>query len=110
FVIPIRLAQLSWQPRISATAVKQSSFCRTASSFPRKHPRCETRFQSSACPFTQSLRSPPARSRHSPPLNHTSCSRRKVTEVFVGRLNPEQNPRTLLENLKKGKPGAAPEL
>jgi hypothetical protein len=36
--------------------------------------------------------------------------RRSPTAVFVGRLNPAQDPAILLENLKKHRPGAALEL
>ena len=42
--------------------------------------------------------------------NLVFITRRRTTEVFVGRLSPEQNSETLLENLKKHKSGAALEL
>jgi hypothetical protein len=42
--------------------------------------------------------------------NLVFISRRKVAQVFVGRLTPEQDPSPLLANLRKRKQGAAPEL
>ncbi|HYW44883.1 MAG TPA: N-6 DNA methylase [Bryobacteraceae bacterium] len=42
--------------------------------------------------------------------NLVFLSRKRVAEIFVGRLNSEQDPTPLLGNLKKRKPGAAPEL
>jgi hypothetical protein len=42
--------------------------------------------------------------------NLVFLSRKRVSEVFVGQLNSEQDSAPLLSNLKKRKPGAAPEL
>jgi hypothetical protein len=42
--------------------------------------------------------------------NLVFIARKRTTEVFVGRLDPERDSATLLENLKKRKPGAALEL